>query len=257
MLTSSVLFGIIKKNSIGGKMLKIQLSNEQQLELENYRKQASSKDSEKALMVLLSNDGKSVPEISSMLKRNQHTIRDWLKRYKVQGAKGLRRNFSPGRPGTIRNKIKQHIKKIIKNPPVSYDYQDNTWTVPLITFDVNKKLDINASSKTVTRALKNMGYVYKRPSKTIPGHAPTKVEKQDAIKTMVREILKIFDQEDSVIYALDESHFSTEPYLVQGWFKKRWPPQDPNTKKEGKPHILWMLEHQDTKFLLEKINKVR
>jgi hypothetical protein len=23
-----------------------------------------------------------------------------------------------------------------------------------------------------------------------------------------------------VIYALDEAHFSTEPYLVQGWFKK-------------------------------------
>ena len=31
----------------------------------------SSKDSEKALMALLSNDGKSVPEIALMLKRNQ------------------------------------------------------------------------------------------------------------------------------------------------------------------------------------------
>ncbi len=238
-------------------MLRIQLSNEQQLELENYRKQASSKDSDKALMILLSNDGKSVSEISSMLKRNQHTVRDWLKRYKAQGVKGLRRNFSPGRPSTIRDKIKQHIAKIIKKPPASFDYQDNTWTVPLITFDVNKKLDINTSSKTVTRALKNMGYVYKRPSKTIPGHAPTKEEKQDAIKTIVREILKIIDQEDSVIYTLDESHFSTEPYLVQGWFKKRWTPQDSNTKKERKSHVLWMLGYQDTKILLEKVNKVR
>ena len=238
-------------------MLKIQLSSEQQAELKNYRKQASSKDSEKALMVLLSNDGKSVSEISSILKRNQHTIRDWLKRYKIKGTKGLRRNFSPGRPSTMRDKIKRHIEKIIKSPPGAHDYQDNTWTVPLITFDVNKKLGINASSKTVTRALKNMGYVYKRPSKTIPGHAPTKKEKQDAIKTMVQKILKIIDQEDSVIYALDESHFSTEPYLVQGWFKKRWPPQDPNTKKEGKSHILWMLGYQDTKILLEKINEVR
>jgi transposase len=238
-------------------MLKIQLSNEQQIELKNYRKHASSKDSEKALMVLLSNDGKSVSEISSMLKRNQHTIRDWLKRYRIHGIKGLQRNFSPGRPSTIRDKIKQHIENIVHNSPVSYDYQDNVWTVPLITFDVNKKLGINASSKTVTRALKNMGYVYKRPSKTLPGHAPTKEEKQNAIKTMVQKILKIIDQKDSVIYALDESHFSTEPYLVQGWFKKRWPPQDTNTKKEGKSHILWMLEYQDTKILLEKINKVR
>ena len=149
-MTFSILFEIVGINSIGGQMLKIQLSKEQRIELENYRKHASSKDSEKALMVLLSNDGKSVPEISLMLKRNPHTVRDWLKRYKVQGPKGLQRNFSPGRPGTMRDKIKQHVKKIINNPPVSYDYQDNTWTVPLITLDVNKNLGINASSKTVS-----------------------------------------------------------------------------------------------------------
>jgi len=237
-------------------MLKIQLSNEQRLELGKFRKQASSKDSEKALMILLSNDGKSVSEIALMLKRNQHTIRDWLKRYKTKGIKGLKRKFSPGRPNDMREKIKQRIKTILRNSPIKYGYQDSTWRVPLITFEVNKNLNLNASAKTVTRALKNMGYVYKRPSKTIPGHAPTKKEKQETIKKMVRDILKIIDDEESVIYALDESHFSTEPYLVQGWFKKRWPPQDSNTQKKRKPHLLWLLEYKDTKILLEKIDKV-
>jgi len=237
-------------------MLKIRLSNEQWLELKKFRKQASSKDSEKALMALLSNDGKSVPEIALMLKRNQHTIRDWLKRYKLQGIKGLNRNFSPGRPNTIRKKIKQQIRKIIGHSPIKNGYQDSTWSVPLITFEVNKSLSLNASSKTITRALKDMDYVYKRPSKTTPGHAPGKEEKQETVKEMVQEILKIIDQKESVIYALDESHFSTEPYLVQGWFKKRWPPQDSNTQKERKPHLLWMLEYQDTKILLEKIDQI-
>ena len=54
-------------------MIRINLSDEQQRELETFRRQASSKDSEKALMVLLSNNGKSVPEIALMLKRNQRT----------------------------------------------------------------------------------------------------------------------------------------------------------------------------------------
>ena len=237
-------------------MLKIQLSNEQRLELEKFRKQASSKDSEKALMVLLSNDGKSVSEIALMLKRHQHTIRDWLKRYKTKGIKGLKRKFSPGRPNEMREKIKQRIKTILRNSPIKHGYQDSTWRVPLITFEINKNLNLNASTKTVTRALKDMGYVYKRPSKTIPGHAPTKKEKQEIIKKMVRDILKIIDDEESVIYALDESHFSTEPYLVQGWFKKRWPPQDSDTQKKRKPHLLWLLEYKDTKILLEKIDKV-
>ena len=74
---------------------------------------------------------------------------------------------------------------------------------------------------------------------------------------MVHEILKIIDQKESVIYILDESHFSTEPYLVQGWFKKRWAPQDTDTKKKRKSHLLWMFEYQDTKILLEKVDKVR
>ena len=238
-------------------MIKIQLSNEQRFKLESFRKQASSKDSEKALMTLLSNDGKSVSEIALMLKRNQHTIKDWLKRYKAQGINGLSRNFSPGRPNTMREKIKRYIEQIIGNSPINHGYQDSTWSVPLITYEVNKNLNLNASSKTVTRALKNMGYVYKRPSKTVPGHAPSKEKKQDTVKKMVNEILKIIDQQESVIYALDESHFSTEPYLVKGWFKKRWPPQDSNTQKERKSHLLWMLEYQNTKILLEKINKVR
>jgi transposase len=237
-------------------MLKIQLSNEQKLALEAFRKQASSKDSEKALMILLSNDGKTVPEIAQVLKRNQHTVRDWLKRYIAQGIKGLNRNFSPGRPNVMRTKIQEHIIKVIGDDPLKHGYQDRTWSVPLITFEVNKTLAIKASSKTVTRALKDMDYVYKRPSRTVPGHAPTREEKQNAVKKMVQEILKIIDRKESVIYTLDESHFSTEPYLVQGWFKKRWPPSDSDTQTKRKSHLLWMLEHQNTKILLEKIDEI-
>jgi len=237
-------------------MIKIHLTNEQKQKLETFRKQASSKDSEKALMILLSNDGKSVPEIALMLKRNHHTIRDWLKRYKTKGIKGLNRNFSPGRPGDLRIKAQQHIKSILGDSPVEHGYQDRAWSVPLITFEVNKSLNMNTSQKTVTRALINMGYVYKRPSKTVPGNAPDKEEKRESVKAMVQEILRIIDQKESVIYALDESHFSTEPYLVRGWFKKRWPPSDTNSQKKRKPHLFWMLEYQDTKILLEKIDKI-
>jgi transposase len=237
-------------------MIKIQLTDGQQKELEAFRKHASSKDSEKALMVLLSNDSKSVPEIALMLKRNHHTVRDWLKRYKVSGLMGLNRNFSPGRPSDLREKAQQHIKNIIGDSPVDHGYQDRAWSVPLITFEINKSLNANASQKTVTRALINMGYVYKRPSKTVPGNAPDKEEKRKSVKAMVQEILRIIDQEESVIYALDESHFSTEPYLVRGWFKKRWPPPDTNSQKKRKPHLLWMLEYKDTKVLLEKIDEI-
>ncbi len=207
-------------------MIRVQLTKNQQEAIEKFRRQASSKDSEKALMVLMSADGSNVSEISTLLRRNPHTVRNWLKRYKKRDLAGLSRKFSPGRPNEKRNAVKGHIKEIISQSPEQYGYVDRVWTVPLITHDIKKKLAISISNDTVIRALKDLGYSYKRPSKTMPAKAPTREEKIGSIKKMLNEITAIIKDKDSVIYALDESHFSTEPYLVKGWFFKRWPPPD-------------------------------
>jgi predicted ArsR family transcriptional regulator len=79
-------------------MIKIKLTRTDRIKLEKFRYQASSRDSEKALMVLMNADGQSVADISSSLRRNPHTVREWLKRYKAYGLSGLSRKFSPGRP---------------------------------------------------------------------------------------------------------------------------------------------------------------
>lgn len=234
-------------------MIKIFVSEEQRKELENFRRQSSAKDSEKALMILMNAEGLDVAKISLTLKRNPHTVRDWLKRYKAKGLSGLSRKYSPGRPDEKRRKVKEHIAKILPRSPKEFSYTDAVWTVPLIAYDINKKCNISTSIDTVIRALNSMGYVYKRPSKTVSVNAPGKEEKIIAINKMIAGISEIVSKKDSTIYALDESHFSTEPYLVQGWFKKRWPPYNTNSKQKGKSHILWMLEYEDSKILLEAI----
>jgi len=237
-------------------MIRVQLSDKQRIELEHFRQQASSKDSEKALMILLNADGSSAPQIARLLKRHPHTVRDWIKRYKAHGIKGLNREFSPGRPNDKRKKLMEYIKRILSDLPTIHGYQENVWTVPLITHAAQRDLNITVSKDTVIRALKSMGYTYKRPSKTVPGTAPSSEAKRTVIRQIVDEIKALVKRKDCEIYALDESHFSTEPYLVRGWFKKRWPPQDCDTMQAGKSHILWLLESCDTKILLEKIQTI-
>jgi transposase len=234
-------------------MIRVQLKKNQREEIEKFRRQASTKDSEKALMVLMNADGKNVSEISTVLRRNPHTVRDWLKRFKKQGLSGLSRKFSPGRPTNKRNAVKAHIKEVISQAPDQYGYVDRVWTVPLIAYDIKKRTNISISNDTVIRSLKDLGYSYKRPSKTVPPTAPTREEKIASIKKMLHEIEAIIKDKDSIIYALDESHFSTEPYLVQGWFFKRWPPPDMHQQQKRKSHILWMLESKDKKVLLEAV----
>ena len=237
-------------------MIKVSIDKEQRNELERFRKLASSRDSEKALMVLLSAEGKKVSEIANSLKRNPHTVRDWLKRYNASGMQGLNRKYSPGRPDEKRSKIKEHIRNILNSSPVEHGYQDHVWSVPLIVHDAAFKLGLKVSGDTVTRALNSMGYSYKRPSKTVPARAPTKEEKLKQIQDIISGIKAVLSRGEAEIYALDESHFSTEPYLVRGWFKKRWPPQDSDESQTGKSHILWLLESHDSKILLEKVQKV-
>ena len=255
-MTSALKDEILLKNLLGKGMIRVQLSDNQRRKLENYRRQASSRDSEKALMVLMNAEGKSVPQIATLLKRHPHTVRDWIKRYIAHGTKGLKREFSPGRPNEKRKKLMEYIEIILSDPPTMHGYQENAWTVPLITHAAKRDLNIEVSKDTVLRALKDMGYTYKRPAKTVPGTAPSPEEKRTAIRQIVDEIKELLKRKDCEIYALDESHFSTEPYLVQGWFKKRWPPQDPDTLQARKSHILWLFESYDTKILLEKIQAI-
>lgn len=202
-------------------MIRVVLSDEAKKELEDFRIQAGSKDSEKALMVLLSNDKKTPEEIANNLKRHPHTVRFWLKRYQKKGIAGLTRKYSPGRPKEKREKVKIRIREIIECPPQSFGYMDSVWSVPLIAHDVENHLGEAVSHDTVTRALKDLGYSYKRPSKTTPEGKLSKKEKEKAFQSTLDEIKSLMDQKDCILYSLDESHFSTEPYLVRGWFKKR------------------------------------
>jgi transposase len=237
-------------------MIKVSINKEQQKELEHFRALASSKNSEKALMVLLSSEGKKVSQIAQRLKRNPHTVRDWLKRYNAAGIKGLNRKYSPGRPADKRAKLKAHIQEILQDSPVKQGYQDHVWSVPLIVHDVASRLALSVSGVTVTRTLRAMGYSYKRPTKTVPSRAPDKKEKTKRIQSIIKEIKEILSKGETEIYALDESHFSTEPYLVQGWFKKRWSPPNRDKRQKRKSHILWMLKSGNTEILLEKIKAI-
>ena len=123
--------------------------------------------------------------------------------------------------------------------------------MPLIVHDAAAKLNLSVSKDTVIRALNSMGYSYKRPSKTVPARA--KEEKAEKIQAMLEEIKAMLSRGETEIYALDESHFSTEPYLVRGWFKKKWPPQNRDKLQKRRSYIIWVLESGNTKVLLEEI----
>jgi len=65
-----------------------------------------------------------------------------------------------------------------------------------------------------------MGYSCKRAKKNTPINALFKKDKLNTINKITSDIRKLNEQEKVDIMCLDESHFSTEPYVVKGWSKK-------------------------------------
>lgn len=234
-------------------MIRIDLTEKEKIRLEKYRGQSSSENSEKALMVIMSVEGDSPIKIAEALKRNPHTVRKWLRQYDQEREGGLQRRYSPGRPNKGRKQVQSEIEHILEKSPLEFGYQESLWAVALMVHYLRDQKGIEASEDTVTRALKEMGYAYKRPGKRVGDNAPTKEEKIEQVQKIIAEIQELQNREDCEVFALDESHFSTEPYLVRGWQKKRWPPSYTDAGSQRKSHVLWLLESENEKILLEKI----
>jgi transposase len=85
-------------------MIQIHLTETERNELKAHRTARNSNLSERCLYILLSDEGKSVPEIAEMTKRNEHTVRFWLAEYQKGGVERLKGISPLGRPSIIRMK---------------------------------------------------------------------------------------------------------------------------------------------------------
>jgi hypothetical protein len=80
-----------------------------------------------------------------------------------------------------------------------------------------------------------------------------KKKRRETFQLMLDEIKQLSSRKDCEIYAIDENHFSTEPYIVRGWFLKKRATSNRNPKKKRITHVLWRLKSQGQEIVLEKI----
>jgi hypothetical protein len=82
-----------------------------------------------------------------------------------------------------------------------------------------KREGLLVCENTLVKSLNKLGFTYKRFSKTVP-NTPSASEKKAGVAKMVQEIKSKSQKEAVEIFFLDESHFSNQPYVSRGWFKR-------------------------------------
>lgn len=162
----------------------IDLTPEQCRELQRLARTAIGRVSERAHFVLLSDQGKSVPEIAHLMDYSAQAVYPWLERYRQKGIAGLQDNPRSGRPPK-----EPLLANVVAGQacmsPLCYGYAQGCWSIALLVGHLVRHFALNATRDTVRRALKRARFAWGRGKLYLPKRRDpeigTKLERLDSV----------------------------------------------------------------------------
>jgi transposase len=131
-----------------GRFIKIELTDNQQKELENgYRNGNSHSFRTNCQIVLLKSQGRISKEIASFLGVSEQKVNRWLWRYKLEGIKGLSIGKGRGRTAILQAADSESVKAAVKR---------HRQRISQAKAELENSLQKEFSQKTLERFLKNL-----------------------------------------------------------------------------------------------------
>jgi transposase len=182
-------------------------------ELKQMTRQAVGRVSQRAQLVLLSAQRRTVPELALIFDLHPASVRFWLRRFDRDGPSGLYDAPRSGRPRELDAQHDQRLIRLLAQDPqdVSPAAIATTWTVAMLTLALIVRSGRYLSRATVRTALRRLGLRWGRPRLTMP----RKVDPDKAIKQWrIAEAVLAAGPTATVLYG-DESRIALLP-LVRG-----------------------------------------
>jgi len=193
-----------------------QPTSEEHVELQRMTRQEVGRVSQRAQMVLLSAQRRSVPEIAAIFDLRKVSVRQWLHRFDIAGPAGLYDAPRSGRPRKVTEALRATLATLVTQDPAQSGYLATLWTVAMLVLAVSKKLGVRLSRSTLRRALQALDLTWGRPRLKMPAKVdPQKAAKQWAIAQAVVEV----GPEAALLYA-DESRIALLPLIRAMWHRR-------------------------------------
>ena len=188
-------------------------SDEELQELKRMTRQEIGRVAQRAQMILLSAQRRTVPEIARIFDVEYKTVRKWMRRFQVAGPAGLYDEPRSGRPHKLTESVRDRLVEIIQQDPEQSGYLATFWTVAMLVLALADKLQVHLSASAIRQALHHARLAWGRPRLAMPDKRdPHKATKQWAIAQAVIEA----GPEATVLYA-DESRIQLLPLLRAMW----------------------------------------
>jgi transposase len=196
----------------------IELNDAQRQELRRLAREAIGRVSERAHFVLLSDQGKSVPEIGALMGYSAQAVYPWLERYQQQGVAGLYDEPRRGRPPN-----EPHLVAIVQTqtgqPPWTFGYPESGWTVGGLLRHLRQRFRLLVSRSTLRRALPRAGFVWGRPKLILPQR------RDPTADAKVAHLTSVLADPTAIILAEDECEMMLLPVVRATWHRRGEQPQ--------------------------------
>lgn len=188
-------------------------ADEELTELKRMTRQEIGRVSQRAQMIILSSQKRTVPEIANLFEAHQKTVRFWIKQFNQHGPTGLYDQPRSGRPRKVSPVVRETIQHLVRADPQQAGHVATFWTVAMLILAVVNRLHVQLSATTMRAALHDLGLRWSRPRLCMPQKLdPDKAAKQWAIAQAVLDASPA-----AVVLYADESRIQLLPLIRALW----------------------------------------
>jgi transposase len=191
------------------------LTDDEQTELKRMTRQEIGRVSQRAQMILLSAQHRTVPEIATIFAVSRASVRFWIRQFEAAGPNGLYDDQRSGRPRKLTADGERALLDMLRQDPQQIDqsYLATFWTTAMLVLALTCQLSISICRSTVRTTLQRLKLRWGRPRLAMPRKTdPEKARKQWAIAEAV-----ISAGPEAVVLYADESRLQTLPLVRAMW----------------------------------------
>jgi len=145
-----------------------------------YQKTKDVRLRNRAQMILLTVDHNYVPQqIAEIVRKNDQTVRKWIKRFNAEGINGLNDAPRVGTPKKVTTEYRKRLLEIVRRRPRTLEQPYSMWTLVRLADFMAEEIGLRVSPETVRRVLKAGDILLSCPQHTISSPDPEyKVKKR-------------------------------------------------------------------------------
>ena len=95
-------------------------------------------------------------------------ICNWVHRFENEGIDGLRDKKKSGRKPKINDEQKARLSDLLEESPISYGYNTETWTGPIIIDWIKKNFKVEYKKAQIYNILKDLEFTYQKARGSYP-----------------------------------------------------------------------------------------